>query len=129
MKITNAELTTNFIQALRELSSLRTNTKVAYNTVKTIKSTDVAIGNYDAARKNILETRCEKEGDKPKIDKETNEYVFASDEVKKEAIDSINELALTEIELEVFPVKIEDFGNTEISALTLLGLKDFVTEK
>lgn len=127
IKLTNSELTSSFVEALKELSTIRTNSKVAYNTAKTIKSTNSAFEVYSEARKAILETRCTKgEDGKPKIEK--NEYVFESDEVKKEVLDNISELNKAEVELEVFPVKLSELNNVEISANVIFGLKDFIQE-
>jgi hypothetical protein len=135
MKITNFELANSFSRALTELSVMRTTTKVAYNTVKTIKSATAAIESFESARKSIIETRCEMDGGKPKTEEveqsngqKTIEYVFSTPELKAEAIKMITELSAQETTLEVYPVKLEDFGSAELSAQTLLGLRDFVIE-
>lgn len=129
MKITNSELVQSFLPSLRELSVIRTSAKVAYNAVKTIKSAVSAVDDFDAARKALLENGAAKdENGKAKIDEEKKEYVFISDEVKEAVIKSLNDLANTEVELAIFPVKASDFGSAEISAQIILSLKDFIEE-
>jgi hypothetical protein len=128
MKLTNADLTQSFLPALRELSTIRTNAKVAYNTVKTIKTALSAVEDFDSARKTLLENSAQQENGKPKIDEVKKEYVFVSDEVKEAVVKSLNELALAEVEFEIFPIKLSEFGNSEISAQLILSLKDFIVE-
>ena len=140
MKLTNTELTTSFVTSLAELSTMRTNTKIAFNTAKTIKSTNSAIESFQLARKTIVETRCIMgEDQKPvmgMVDTINNkgeavkqlDYTFTTPELKTETLQLINELNAQEVEIEIYPIKISDFGSTEISATTILGLKDFIIE-
>jgi hypothetical protein len=121
-------MTNSFLAGLRDLSTIRTNSKVAYNTAKTIKSTMAAVENYDAARKSIIETRCEMVDGKPKVDKEKNEYMFASEEIKADTEKQIADLSKEEVEIEIYPIKLDDLSNTELSAQVLLSLKEFITE-
>ena len=128
MKLTNNELSTTFLTALTDLSTIRTNTKVSYNVVKTMKAVQEALDNIADARKQIIETRFIKNEDgKPKVDENGN-YIFESTEIENETKELLKELAETEIELTIYPVKLADFGNAEISAKTIYNLKEFIIE-
>ena len=147
MKITNADLRGIFIPHLRELSTIPTSTKVAYNAAKTIKSALGSSEAYDTARKTILDTSASKD-DKgtPKTGLETivdaagnpimengkpkqeMSYLFDTPEIKADCLKKLRELELMEIELDVFPVSLNDFGSSQITAQMILALKDFITE-
>lgn len=126
MKITNLELSIQFIPALRELSTLKTSARIAFNAVKTIKVANAAVETFEAARKTLIETRCEMKDGKPVT--EGSEYVFATPEIKAEVTALITELQKEEITLDIYPVKISDFGSEIISPATIMGLGDFITE-
>lgn len=126
MKLTNLELTGSFIPALQELAAQKTSVDVASNVVDTFTNASKAVESFEAKRKTLIEARCEKNEDgSPKTD--GKDYVFASDEVKQEVVGLIEELAKTEIELEIFPIKKDDLKSVPISAAVMLSLKDFIT--
>lgn len=126
MKITNGKLMDFFRPSLKELFTIPTNSKVAYNIAKTAKNVDVAIMDYQLAEKNIIESRCIIESGKPKT--KNNEYVFANESIENEAKDEVLKLKNSEIEIEVFPISIAEIGNAEISAKVIYGLGEFIKE-
>jgi len=140
MKITNLELQGQFIVALGELAITKTNTKVAYNAAKTIKSANAAIEVFNAAKKALVETRCVMDANgKPKTENVTvtdalgkesvqNHYVFPTPEVKAEVESLIGQLSNQEIDLDVFSVTLDELGSVEITPLMMMGLKDFIKE-
>jgi len=144
MKITNLELTGPFITALAELAKTKTNTKVAYNAAKTIKSANAAIEVFNDAKKSLVEPRCKLDtSGKPEtenitvqtrdasgalVDQVQNHYVFPTSEIKSEVEGLIAELSKQEVEVEVWPVTLDDLGNIELTPLVMMGLKDFIKE-
>lgn len=140
MKISNLELKASFQPTLVELAKSKTNARLSYNIAKTIKSVGSAIDTFDEARKQIIETRCNKDdAGKPVTEEKevinqqgqtvkVSDYVFPNDDVKKEVLGLLQDLEKQEVDVEIYPVSLDDFGSIEISGLTLLALKEFVTE-
>jgi hypothetical protein len=129
MKITNAAIAQVFIPALRELSALKTSSKVAYNTARTIKSASAVIETFDSTRKQLLESAASKNEDgTPVIDKEKNEYVFVSDEEKSACLKSLVDLGNIEVDLDIYPVRLDDLSSTQITGQMVLSLGEFITE-
>jgi hypothetical protein len=129
MKITNIGLHQSLLPALRELSTVRTNSKAAYNIVKTLKSAAAVWQVWEDARKSILESHADKdEIGAPKIDKIGQKYIFASEDQEAECLKSLTELGLIEVEIETYPIKMSDLTNAEFSAQTLLSLQEFIEE-
>lgn len=154
IKITNNDLIKSFLPALKEISLLRTPTKVAYNVQKTIKNCDELSKLHESARISILESRCLMDSNNnPRIEfyKESglNEYVFQTPQIRAEALKSTAELAQQEVEVEIFPITIDDidmallqvpildkdgnimrteYSKASISGEILLHLRDFISE-
>lgn len=126
IKITNNEIVNNLLPALRDLSKVKTNSKVAYNIAKTIKKIVNAIEPYGTARTSLLENSCVQIDGKPKI--ENGEYIFSSDQIKNNCLKEINELSLLELEIDIFPIKFSEIENIEIAAITLLNLNNFIED-
>jgi len=129
IKISNAELLNALVPGLQELAAVRTNGKIAYNVAKTLKSCDIAVSAFNDQKKLVLEASCEKdEAGKAKIEK--NEYLFATPEDKEKAIQDINDLIKTEIDLDIYPIDIADFQTLQdVSAGTILRLGRFVKDE
>lgn len=128
IKISNVELINALVPGLQELAAIRTSGKIAYNVAKTLKAADLAMTAFNDQKKLALEAVCAKD-DKgsPKIDK--NEYVFETDEIKQEAMKDITTLLTTEIDLDIYPISIDEFqALKDVSASTILRLGKFVTE-
>lgn len=147
MKITNKDLREIFIPHMRELSTVRTSTKVAYNAAKTIKSALKASEDYDTARKTLLDGSASKDengkpktGPEPILDTNGNpvmeggkpktemSYLFDTPEAKVECLKQIRELDAMEINLDIFPVSLDDLSSSQITAQMILALRDFITE-
>jgi len=141
INISNLELKASFQPTLIELSKSKAPLKVSWNAAKTIKSVGAAIDTFDAARQNILESRCSKDSEgKPVTETQNviNEqgitvpssvYVFPTPEIKAETESLLDALAKTMVDVEIYPVKLDDFGSSEqITGLSVLALREFITE-
>lgn len=109
--------------ALIEFKKLKAPTNVAYNIVKSIKSVEQAIQDYDNTRISICESLCDRDAqDKPII--ENGKYKFTT-ERQIEFQEKWQELLNTKVSIDIFEIKQSDVNNIKeinISCYeTLLG--------
>lgn len=130
IKITNGELLNALVPGLQELAGMKTNGKIAYGVGRTLKNCDTATTAFNDQKKAILTSYAKKDKDKqPLIDTVKNEYMFPNDKAKQSAVEEISQLVATEIDLEIYPITSDEFGQLdEVSAGLYLRLGKFITD-
>lgn len=127
MKITYQRLIDELAPGLQELAQKPTSTKVAYNVAKSIKAAQEAIEVFNSAKKNIIESLCKKD-DKGKPVLENNSYVFEGDN-QIEAQAKLAELVKTEIDVDLFPITINDIEQMkDVTGKMMFNLQLFIKE-
>lgn len=113
--------------AFASFKRLKTSTKVAYNTVKSVKAVEEAIKDYEKTRISICESLCDKDlKGRPII--ENGNYKF-SEEAKREFDLKFEELLNQEITIDIFPIKqeeIEDLKDINIECYQTLSEIGFI---
>lgn len=128
MKITNGVLSEIFVPALKELGTKKVSGKVAYNCMRTLKSCGSLLESYQEARNNFILAHCEKKEDGRPLEKD-GEYVFPDDQTKVNVIKELDELANTEVVVDVFPISAEElYDAEEVTAELMFKLMEFIKE-
>ena len=131
IKITNKQLINAFTRELEALSKLPSNPKsgkLKYAIKRTLPSVQEAIGNFNKQRTQIFEDRAKvDENGNPKFDENGN-YLFDSKEIRKDAFNALHQLEEEEIEIEIYPVSINDITAVagEISIAQEINLGEFI---
>lgn len=131
IKISNKQLINLFVRELDKLSNLPSNSKsgkLKYAIKRTLPSVQEAIEKFNKERSQIFEDRAKvDENGNPKFDENGN-YLFDSKEIRKEAFEALNQLDNKEIEIEIYPIGLEDITAVcgEISIGTEINLGEFI---
>lgn len=131
IKITNKELVNVFFRAFNDLSKLPSNAKsgkLKYAIKRSLPSIQAAVESFEKKRVQIFEDRAKvDENGNPKFD-EKNNYLFDSKEIRKDAFNALHQLEEEEIEIEIYPVSINDITAVagEISIAQEINLGEFI---
>lgn len=129
IKITNAELVTQFHPAMMQLSSCKlSNLSALMNVTKVKKMVDEKAKRFFELRKKIAEQGClkDKKGN-PVL--EGRNYTYESEEDKMKANQLVKELEQEQIKFTVTPLEITDIVNVDsITPQTVIGLGEYLKE-
>ena len=131
IKITNKELVNVFFRAFNDLSKLPSNSKsgkLKYAIKRSLPSIQAAVESFEKKRVQIFEDRAKvDENGNPKFDENGN-YLFDSKEIRKDAFNALHQLEEEEIEIEIYPVSINDITAVagEISIAQEINLGEFI---
>lgn len=126
MKIKLHELE-NMILELEKLTTKMLPIKVAYALSKNHKALVEECKNLYEQRKKVLEQNCSKDEDgNPILNEETNEYVYESDQIKADTLNTYRELLQTEVDVAIMNIDIEELGKCDTDKFDSLTVEDMM---
>ena len=125
MTLREALDSTNVLQALgqKQLKG-----RVAYNVAKILRQVEIEFNLFNETRKKLVEKYGDKdENGNPKINPETNEYVFSGDNLKA-VTDDINKTLDCNITINANKIKLDDLNDVQFTPSEIELIEGFIEE-